>query len=214
MSPNATARANNYLINDQPVLFCDKPSRTCWQGAFQYYAPGGILPTLLDGKRSDFIKNEPGNSNLIPYPADGKNSSQILRKFAMPNDIGDWTEISFPMKRYGYAWALISALVDVAVAVLVLHAAIVAVHCVVVLARSGYHKSEASEVRNLGQLLMMALESKPLREGDQHWRMEVPERKERVVMEGEGWRRRWMWMRGADEGEGRSAWRRNVVMER
>lgn len=83
-------------------------------------------------------------------------NSQTLLSFPQPSDFQDkWTEISFPVDRYGYGWGLNNQLVPLAAAILLLHAVIVVAHCCHLL-YTGIHYGFAD---TLGDLLALALSS-------------------------------------------------------
>ena len=81
-----------------------------------------------------------------------------LYSFSEPVDIEYiWTRISLPMKRYGYGWIYPTVTTKVAVALLVLHATVILVHCCVLV----YTGISYSFAGSIGELMALTLNSKP-----------------------------------------------------
>lgn len=113
----------------------------------------GLNPAILNGTVGPYRSYTEDLSNL-PW-TDG---DQLLQSFAEPANVDDvWTRISFPVKRYGYAWSFNTVTIKVATAVLLLHAVIILVHSCVLLFTGRTYAYASS----LGELVALAFSSQP-----------------------------------------------------
>ena len=85
--------------------------------------------------------------------------------FLRPHDFQDkWTEISFPVHRYGYGWGLNGTFVILAAVVLIVHSVVIIAHCAHVIWTGTYYGFADS----LGELLALALTSRPAEPLEKH----------------------------------------------
>jgi len=123
----------------------------CSQG---YFVDNVLGPAILNGTVDDFR----ASYEMLAYGFWGNVTGNILHSFPEPADIGtSWTQVSFPVHRYGYGWGFNTVAVKVATAVLILHAVIIIAHCCLII----YSGVAYSFIGSLGDLVALALISKP-----------------------------------------------------
>ncbi|KAG8532966.1 uncharacterized protein KY384_001748 [Bacidia gigantensis] len=96
-----------------------------------------------------------------PMPGSNEgNRSRLLHTFAEPDEAfrnAQWTQLSFPVFKYGYGWGFDSITVKVATAILLFHAMMILTHIVLSL----YFGGSESYANGLAELLALALQSSP-----------------------------------------------------
>ena len=118
--------------------------------------------SLIDDLRGPAILNGTVERFREYFPALGygyfNTSQQLLHSFPEPADIAtSWTQVSFPVKRYGYGWGFDTVAVKIATAILILHAVAVIAHCCYIM----YSGLKYSFIDSLGDLVALALVSEP-----------------------------------------------------
>lgn len=123
----------------------------CSQG---YFVNSAFGPAILNGSVNDSSTSYEILSQGFWVNVTGN----IPHSFPEPADIGtSWTQVSFPVHRYGYGWGFDTVAVKVATAVLILHAVIIIAHCCLLI----YSGVAYSFIGSLGDLVALALISKP-----------------------------------------------------
>ncbi|KAL9613155.1 MAG: hypothetical protein Q9167_002275 [Letrouitia subvulpina] len=131
----------------------------CSQGPFYTRNSGYII---FNGTEAEGFDACTYAQSLSIYPAkDPEGTAQLLRSFREPSQAEkerlQWTQVSFPVFKYGYGWSFDPITVRIAAAVLVLHAVVVIVHVAHILFSGRVYAYAGS----LGELLALALESRP-----------------------------------------------------
>lgn len=123
----------------------------CSQG---YFVDNALGPAILNGTVNDFS----ASYEMLSHGFWANVTGNILHSFPEPADIGtSWTQVSFPVHRYGYGWGFDTVAVKVATAVLILHAVIIIAHCCLFI----YNGVAYSFIGSLGDLVALALILKP-----------------------------------------------------
>lgn len=123
----------------------------CSQG---YFVDNLLGPAILNGTVHDFL----AYYHELDYTTWQNVTGNILHSFPEPADIvTSWTQVSFPVQRYGYGWSFNTVGVKVATAILILHAVTIIVHCCLLV----YSGVAYSFIGSLGDLVALALISEP-----------------------------------------------------
>ena len=110
---------------------------------------------IFDGTEDE--SNECGLGGIESNASVYSQLSQYLRDPGGEARNSQWTEISFPIFKYGYGWSFTPSTVKSATVILLLHALIVIIHvCYVLFAGLSYSFAD-----DIAELLALALESKP-----------------------------------------------------
>ena len=130
----------------------------CSQGP--YYTRGTGY-TIFNGTGEEGITACEYDSRRQLYPAKSPtDSSLILQSFKEPSKSfrdSQWTQVSFPVFKYGYGWSFTPVTIKIATAVLMLHALFIIAHVsYIILSAQSY-----TFARDLAELLALALESRP-----------------------------------------------------
>ena len=135
-----------YDTRNSTVTLCRRD--WCSQGYFVDSIRG---PAILNGTVQDF-RAYYEQLSYVTY----SNVTNLLRSFPEPTDIAtSWTQVAFPVQRYGYGWGFNTVAVQVATAILILHAIIIVVHCCNLM----YSGLKYSFIGSLGDLVALALVS-------------------------------------------------------
>ncbi len=141
-------RVNPLYSYEREVTVCR--NRWCSSGAF---VNPGMDPAILNGTVGQY-SSYTRDLRTLPWT----DEDQLLQSFAEPANVDDvWTKISFPVKRYGYAWSFDTVTIKIATAVLMLHALIIIIHsCVLLFTGRSY-----AYASSLGELVALAFNSRP-----------------------------------------------------
>lgn len=124
--------------------------RSKWCSSGPYLNPG-TKPKIFNGTWSEWRDYAPE----LGY-GQWQEGLQLFRTYPQPDDVATaWTRLSFPMKRYGYAWSFSTKTVKAATAILMLHTFIIAIHCCYLLFTGRSYNFASS----LGDLVALALNS-------------------------------------------------------
>lgn len=144
----AEYRVNPLVSSARNVTVCR--NEWCSSGIF-------VNPPIGPGILNGTVANWNDYFEDFSY-GDWPDDEQILHSFSEPENVDSvWTRVSFPVKRYGYAWSSNTVTVKVATAVLMLHVLVIGIHCCFLLI-TGLSYSYAS---SLGELIALALNSRP-----------------------------------------------------
>jgi len=123
----------------------------CSQG---YFVDNLLGPAILNGTVNDFV----AYYQELDYTIWQNVTGNILHSFPEPaNMVTSWTQVSFPVQRYGYGWSFNTVGVKIATAILILHAVVIVAHCCLLM----YSGVTYSFIGSLGDLIALALISEP-----------------------------------------------------
>lgn len=144
----AEYRVHPLMPKHRNVTVC----RNKWCSSGPYINPG-IEPKVLNFTWDEWREK----SSELTY-GQWQEGAQLFQSYPEPDDLAtQWTQLSFPMKRYGYAWSFSTKTVKVATVVLMLHTLIIAIHCFHLLFVGRSYNFASS----LGDLIALALNSHP-----------------------------------------------------
>lgn len=144
--------SNAISLNE--ITICNEDTRWCSQGP---WLANGFMPlaVVANTSRHEVVSYFSQSFTTEPYYSWWNDSSPIMRPFSKPVDADvKWTRIEFPVRRYGYAYALQGITTYLSVALLCLHAAIVVVHVVY---RVAFDCQIFDFGGSLGSLLLLAM---------------------------------------------------------
>jgi hypothetical protein len=139
-------------ISENELTTCDDKTGWCSQGPWMadYTMPLAVIANM---SRSELAHDASRGGDDSWY-----NDHSPRRSFPKPaNADAEWTRISFPVRRYGYAYAFQGITMYLSVALLCLHAAIVLAH---VMYRVAFDCQTFDFGGSLGSLLVLAMGDK------------------------------------------------------
>ena len=134
--------------------------RSDWCSQGPYYSKTWQY-VIINGTGKEGFDSCDYSSGLQTYPAkDPDDPAHLLQSFKEPPKAfrdAQWTQLSFPVFKYGYGWGFSSITVKLATALLILHALIIVLH----VGHSLFSGVSYHYASSLAELVALALESDP-----------------------------------------------------